>query len=216
MSAPRSGPATIAIGGIVGVRADSTRFLRGMELVDRNLVTISEVGPGTATAVVFGTRAEPYRTAMYLRELGRLPDEPTKLTFSCTCPDWGDPCKHAVGLAMVLAAQLDESADLLTRFLGLAPEEQPRTTSAARVTGDGRRSLPSDEPLWASYSRRSDRVRNAAELFGSPRQHGALKVLRTGQQTPGRATGIAMIDALGPLLVDGFDLAPTIRAQLAP
>ncbi|TDQ46359.1 SWIM zinc finger family protein [Actinorugispora endophytica] len=40
------------------------------------------------------------------------------LVLTCSCPDWGDPCKHAAAALYTLADRLDEDPFLLTAWLG--------------------------------------------------------------------------------------------------
>lgn len=49
---------------------------------------------------------------------GLFPDGPDQLDNDCSCPDWGDPCKHAAAVYYLLAEAFDEDPFLLLRWRG--------------------------------------------------------------------------------------------------
>jgi uncharacterized Zn finger protein len=51
-----------------------------------------------------------------------LPHSRADLKTSCTCPDWGNPCKHVAGVYYLLAAELDGDPFLLFQLRGLSKE----------------------------------------------------------------------------------------------
>lgn len=51
--------------------------------------------------------------------LNLLPDSKPEFTTRCSCPDWGDPCKHVAGLCYLLASELDRDPFLLFELRGL-------------------------------------------------------------------------------------------------
>lgn len=42
-----------------------------------------------------------------------------ELTFRCSCPDWGDPCKHVAAVHLLVTEQLDEDPTLIFLLRGL-------------------------------------------------------------------------------------------------
>ncbi|MCZ9340686.1 SWIM zinc finger family protein, partial [Streptomyces sp. TRM76130] len=42
-----------------------------------------------------------------------LVPEPGDFTYHCSCPDWGDPCKHAAALGYLYARFLDDRGEAL-------------------------------------------------------------------------------------------------------
>ncbi|MFF1568694.1 SWIM zinc finger family protein [Streptomyces sp. NPDC058293] len=58
-----------------------------------------------------------------------LPDE---FTYFCSCPDWGDPCKHAAALSYAFAQTLDTRHDALLTLRG-RPLEQACVDLATRL-----------------------------------------------------------------------------------
>ncbi len=53
-------------------------------------------------------------------DLHLLPHNKTDFKTTCSCPDWGDPCKHIAGVYYLLAAQLDQDPFLLFELKGLS------------------------------------------------------------------------------------------------
>ena len=57
------------------------------------------------------------------RGVSLLPGGKGDFTTSCSCPDWGDPCKHVAGLCYLLASELDRDPFLLFELRGLSREQ---------------------------------------------------------------------------------------------
>ncbi|WP_072621248.1 SWIM zinc finger family protein [Spirulina major] len=51
-----------------------------------------------------------------------LPHDFSAVYTQCSCPDWGDPCKHIAGIFYRLALQLDQDPFLLFELRGLSRE----------------------------------------------------------------------------------------------
>ena len=197
------GAATMALGRLIGERSESTRFLRGADLMERGMVGALTVSPARAKGSVQGSRRTPYLVEIVSRTTGALPSTASQLSFTCTCPDWGDPCKHGVAVALELAERLDDDPELLTRFLGLrATTPAPRAPSTTPPSSPTE--LPTAMPTWAN-----EVVRHAAPIDA----RGFLGTAN-GPNTSLRLTDSVLpsdrLRALGPLAVDGYDLAPDI------
>ncbi|MFM7536080.1 MAG: SWIM zinc finger family protein [Acidimicrobiales bacterium] len=67
-----------------------------------------------------------------------LVPEPMDVSFSCTCPDWGEPCKHAVAVLLELATAVDDDGTVLLRWRGLDPSAAtppaPARSAPATIT----------------------------------------------------------------------------------
>ena len=198
------GTATMALGKIVGERTDSTRFLRGAELMERSMVTALTVTAGRAKGTVQGSRREAYNVEVMSKTPGGLPTSGSDLRFTCSCPDWGDPCKHAVAVTLELAERLDDDPAMLTRFLGLRatiPSPRPKVATPTPALAD----LPTTAPTWVNEVRVSAAPTDAASFFG----RGSFAGIAAGFE-PTELLGSDRLRALGPLIVDGFDLAPEV------
>ena len=117
---------SVAVAGM----ADPPRFRRGKLYVVEGAVTRMELSPGQLIATVVGSRDEPYQVVAAVSmvprppgpietlrtQLTRLTPEGGDLIVSCTCPDWDDPCKHAVAALLAFAAELVGRPELLLEW----------------------------------------------------------------------------------------------------
>ena len=62
--------------------------------------------------------------------LSFLPQSNKDCDWSCSCPDWGNPCKHVAGVFYRIAAELDQDPFLLFELRGLS--RQALKTELAR------------------------------------------------------------------------------------
>ncbi|MDQ3096932.1 MAG: SWIM zinc finger family protein, partial [Chloroflexota bacterium] len=63
-----------------------------------------------------------------------FPEKRTELVTSCSCPDWGDPCKHVAATHYVLGEALDRDPFLLFELRG---RTKPQVLDALRVARGG-------------------------------------------------------------------------------
>ncbi len=104
----------------LAARADPARYRRGKEYVRENAVVQLLLEENTIKGAVLGSRATPYRVVISMPALtgpvasvnGLVP-APKALAFSCTCPDWDEPCKHAVAVGIAFAERLKLDPDAL-------------------------------------------------------------------------------------------------------
>lgn len=62
-----------------------------------------------------------------------FPRQRAELTTSCTCPDWGDPCKHVAATHYVLGEALDRDPFLLFELRGRTKDEVLAALRSARA-----------------------------------------------------------------------------------
>ena len=121
--------------------ADPERFRRGRVYARQHAVRDVAVQPGVVSAAVQGSRREPYQVQLRVAPLRAgqqatlqgasvdrvtlLVPKPRELRFSCSCPDFGDPCKHAVAVLLELASLVAEDPDLLVAWRGAGGFEVP-------------------------------------------------------------------------------------------
>lgn len=55
--------------------------------------------------------------------LNLLPGSRKDFKTSCSCPDWGNPCKHIAGVYYLVAAELDQDPFLLFELRGLSRQD---------------------------------------------------------------------------------------------
>jgi uncharacterized Zn finger protein len=144
------------------------------------------------------------------------------LATSCSCPDWGDPCKHVAATHYVLGEALDRDPFLLFELRGRTKAQVLDALRAAR--GGVARTKPSDAPGAPSVAHTSrtpvvalgkvkpadyDRPREALPSltfsFDEPANHGAvLRQLGTPAAWSGKASPA---EALSPLMRRAADAA---------
>lgn len=99
--------------------SDSGRFTRGKRLRADDAVVDLVIGHGAATAVVQGSRPEPYVVTLLTRP-GRSVPSRRDVTVRCTCPDddgvGGVACKHGVAAMFALADEVSLDPDVLARW----------------------------------------------------------------------------------------------------
>jgi hypothetical protein len=137
--------------------ADPPRFRRGKSYVADRAVTRLEISTGVLRATVLGSRSDPYEVivtvtvvdrptlgnADSLRPLlARLTPESADLMVSCTCPDWDEPCKHAVAAVLAFANELTTRPELLLEWRCHPADTPPeRARVGSRTPRPGERHL---------------------------------------------------------------------------
>lgn len=185
--------ATTLLSVTVAGMADPPRFRRGKHYATEGAVTRLEVSTGTLRAWVQGSRPEPYEaivttelvdrptigSADSLRPLlSRLTPDAADLLTSCSCPDWDDPCKHAVAALLALADELTTRPELLVEWR-CHPVDGPveRVRVGSRASGRHLRIAPPPPPSSAPVG---DRFATPEwQVFlGAPPSGGAPEVPR--------------------------------------
>jgi SWIM zinc finger len=107
--------------------ADSARFQRGRAYARDGAVVVLHIAPGRLEAEVAGSRSHGYEVTIdTVLATGVQPDasntpaslmplvpEADDLRYHCTCPDWEDPCKHAIAALLAFAAEVGDRPELL-------------------------------------------------------------------------------------------------------
>jgi SWIM zinc finger len=155
--------------------ADPQRFRRGKAYLADHAVTRLELSEGVLLATVVGGRPDAYHVTITVEtvtrpdDLGQVPDRThvarliprgDELLFSCTCPDWDDPCKHGVAALLALAAEFAARPDLLVSWRCGEIEGRERTRVGSRARTDRHLRLvppappasPFDTPEWHEFA----------------------------------------------------------------
>lgn len=123
-----------------------------------------------------------------------FPAKPADLVTSCTCPDWGDPCKHVAATHYVLGEALDRDPFLLFELRGRTKAQVLGALRLAR-SGDAGRKPVRGQPASAaktteheiptvtlealdpaSYDRPRAELPALQLSFAEPETHGAILV----------------------------------------
>lgn len=123
-----------------------------------------------------------------------FPATPADLVTSCTCPDWGDPCKHVAATHYVLGEALDRDPFLVFELRGRTKAQvldalrlarlgdasatpargQPATTAATTAHEIPKVTLETLDP--AAYDRPREDLPALQLSFDEPETHGAILV----------------------------------------
>jgi uncharacterized Zn finger protein len=130
---------------LVAGMSDPARLGRGRTYARQGAVLDLDVQPGVVTALVQGSRPQPYEVsinttaAVDTATMSALVPTRRDVTMLCSCPDWDDPCKHAVAVMVALAQRIGDDPTLLTRWRGAEVE---RSSSRAVVGSRGSSGSP--------------------------------------------------------------------------
>lgn len=140
MSDERIGALTSAAwSAAITVSADPSRFRRGREYLRENAVIGLEVHRGQLIGSVLGSRASAYEISIGVPVLtGPAPASVAQLVpagrdlrFQCSCPDWDEPCKHAVAVALAFGERLRFAPEELAELRGVGVGDLGQTPPAA-------------------------------------------------------------------------------------
>lgn len=121
--------------------SDSSRLGRGRIYARQGAVVQLDVTPGLISGTVQGSRAEPYRvtvstTPATATRLTQLVPQQREIRFDCSCPDWDDPCKHAIAVMCEFAERLADDGELLPIWRGVSTgADGPRAVVGSRSAG---------------------------------------------------------------------------------
>jgi hypothetical protein len=187
--------------------SDPGRLARGKRLRADDAVVDLVIGHGAATAVVQGSRPDPYVVTLLTRA-GRSVPSRRDVTVRCTCPDddgvGGDACKHGVAALFALADEVSLDLEALTRWRQSDTIEDPEGDDREGDDGDDPRSVA--PPPVDTVHQPGDAL--AVELAGllRPPDGERLPVLpeltvREPAGTPDRLVADVLADALAHLRV---------------
>lgn len=82
--------------------------------------------------------------------LSLFPRSSSEIQFECSCPDWGDPCKHAAAVYYLLAEQLDADPFILFHLRGRPRESVLSAMRALQSNADDAELEEEDRPAAPS------------------------------------------------------------------
>jgi uncharacterized Zn finger protein len=140
-----------------------------------------------------------------------FPEQRSDLQTSCSCPDWGNPCKHVAATHYVLGEALDRDPFLLFELRGRSKAQvldalrraRTGTTDEPAPTGPARTTI---DP--AAYDRPPASLPALDFSFDAPTSHAA--VLRQLGAPSAWSESTSPADALAPLVQQAADAARRI------
>lgn len=141
-----------------------------------------------------------------------FPRERADLKTSCSCPDWGDPCKHVAAAHYVLGEAFDRDPFLIFELRGKTKSQVLAALRAARGASEAKASETPGVKLGKVSAADYDRPRQALPALGfsfdQPSAHGAaLRQLGTPAAWKDKASPA---DVLSPLVRAAADAARRI------
>src|SRR5690625_3004992 len=134
-------------------RADASRLHRGRNYVRNGRVVDLTIEPGRIIARVKGSRSRPYQVLITVPTFEgdsgdaiELVPASDRIEFMCTCPDWGDPCKHGVAVWLTVAGGLTETIEPLLALRGI------RADGDVGESGNGHAPEPESGPAVAQVA----------------------------------------------------------------
>ncbi|MCP4134015.1 MAG: DEAD/DEAH box helicase family protein [bacterium] len=90
----------------------------------KHIADIISEDPLILARIINGTLPEELLSLLEENDIDLLPQSWTDMKRKCTCPDWGDPCKHMAAVYYTLTAEIDKNpfAIFLIRGMDLAAE----------------------------------------------------------------------------------------------
>ncbi len=88
----------------------------------RELASLCEGKLESAKALLSGTFPKELEPLLFGKEQGLFPD-PRQITFTCSCPDSANMCKHVAASLYAVGARLDEDPLLFFTLRGIQVEE---------------------------------------------------------------------------------------------
>jgi hypothetical protein len=207
-----------ALADLAPLLADSSRLAKGRTYNRRGEVGELVVEPGVVRADVSGSRSFPYEVTISTRAApvhvaeevatygweAAVP-ESRDIAFDCTCPDWGDPCKHAVAVLYCLAEAVDDDPGVLATWRSLndqADRQEAPTSPGAEVAPPGGEVIELGRALASLISRSNDPAlrRSAAAVLASLEHEG---VRAGGDLAPPNPVVAAPVDEALAAFFDG-------------
>jgi SNF2 family DNA or RNA helicase/uncharacterized Zn finger protein len=122
----------------------------------RKVFDIMKKDPLLLSRIQAGELPEELMEALQKQHIKLIPEHWGDMKRSCTCPDWGDPCKHMAAVYYVLARQIDADPHLLFQLRGIdiaahfgesmTRELEPPFRVEAATTAQLPRTLPAEAP----------------------------------------------------------------------
>ncbi len=174
-----------------------------------------------AAALLNGTM--PQNVDEVFRSTGStlFPTTRAELRTTCTCPDWGDPCKHVAAVHYLIGDSLDNDPFLLFELRGHTKQQLLAALRTARL-GAAPEIAPANKPKRTAAARRAKSAPAAAEAYDQlPTVVPTLQFSYTAPSTPGAAmqqlgtpagwtAAESPSELLGPLVVAAAEFAQRV------
>jgi hypothetical protein len=151
--------------------SDQGRLSRGKRYWAEDAVVDIVVGHGAVTAVIQGSRPDPYVVTIEATEGTGVPSK-REVWITCTCPDDGvdtEACKHAVAALFALSDEVAIEPALVERWRSGSARRRPAAGPGLAEVVPLRREQPSPGPAGEPVPIAPDPVADElAPLLGAP------------------------------------------------
>jgi len=141
-----------------------------------------------------------------------FPRRRADLVTSCSCPDWGNPCKHVAATHYVLGEALDRDPFLLFELRGRTKQQVLRALRSARGGTETEAPEPAKASIEGIGAADYDRPRASLPVlhfsFDAPATHGAV-LRQLGAPATWRGEG-SPAEALAPIVAAAAERARSI------
>ncbi|WP_394796672.1 SWIM zinc finger family protein [Armatimonas sp.] len=103
--------------------------------------------PSLIARLLGGELPEEIEEVFQAAKLSLFPARQREIQAECSCPDWGDPCKHTAAVFCLLAEELDRDPFLIFALRGKGREELLTALTGGVVTQTDDSSSEVPEPL---------------------------------------------------------------------
>ncbi|MDR1319749.1 MAG: SWIM zinc finger family protein, partial [Treponema sp.] len=95
------------------------------------VLALIEEDPSLLARITAGELPEEFLRKLQKEGVELIPRRWKDMRRSCTCPDWGDPCKHMAALYYIIAREIDADPHILFRLRGLDLEKLTKRFGAS-------------------------------------------------------------------------------------
>ena len=118
---------------------------RIFELIEKDALLLPQIAAGELPG--------EFLDALKRRKIPLIPEHWEDMKRFCSCPDWGDPCKHMAAVYYILAREIDADPHILFKIRGIDLASRFGTKTSRTVeppftvsTGSVERNLPDGQP----------------------------------------------------------------------
>jgi superfamily II DNA or RNA helicase len=108
---------------------------------EAELLGIVEADPMILARIEAGESPPELVDGLRRKGIELIPKDWNSMKRSCSCPDWGDPCKHMAAVYYLLAREIDRDPRLLFRLRGVSLPSGCAAKGERRKPGNGGGSL---------------------------------------------------------------------------
>jgi uncharacterized Zn finger protein len=130
-------------------------------MIEKNLPLLARISAGELP--------ETFLQQLKKKGINLIPGRWQEMKRSCTCPDWGDPCKHMAALYYIIAREIDADPHVLFRLRGMDLSERFGKAAVHSIALPFTLTYTSEETSSTrAQERAQERAREMVELEAIP------------------------------------------------